>query len=80
MMDTMQRVVVTYRPEDVRRIAVTCRCGHHSVFEIPIQVAYGLNLVSCDQCHRTFTIQKIDARWDIQATGRKMCDYSVTRD
>jgi hypothetical protein len=55
------------RPDDIRRIKITCRCGEKSVAEVPQQLARMINAHICPKCNAVFGMQiQADKTWKIK--------------
>jgi len=50
-------MAITVKPEDIRKIRISCRCGTKSIAEVPIQLSRMVNVHICPKCHRSFGIQ-----------------------
>jgi ribosomal protein L37AE/L43A len=77
----MQKVVVSCRKEDIRRIRISCRCGNLFIVEIPQQVARALNLHPCPGCGAGFVItQQADGKWQIDRCTETVDQMTIEPD
>lgn len=72
----MERISIQVRPEDLRHVAITCRCKHRSTAEVPEQLAKSLNAHICPNCG---TIYKIRLNENGNVTGTDGRKWSVSR-
>lgn len=66
------------REKDVRRVAITCRCGQRFIVEIPQQVARADNMGICEGCQAMFVVrQRPDKTWEIERAEGKVPEATV---
>ncbi len=59
------RVMVTCKTSEIRRVRIFCRCGVASVAEIPPQTLAAVNLHTCRNCGRMFGIRFLVGEWKV---------------
>lgn len=60
---------LSVRLEDIRRIRIKCRCGTHSVAEVPEQLASGTLMHPCPGCKKVYTVHRTpEGKWEINKT------------
>lgn len=65
------------RESDIRRIRITCRCGHRFITEVPDQLAAGRMLSPCQQCGRLFEVHRNPLReWKVRPLGANVQDMA----
>lgn len=72
----MEKITIQVRPEDLRYIAITCRCKHRSTAEVPEQLAKSFNAHICPNCG---TMYRVTLREDGNVTGKDGRKWLVSR-
>lgn len=72
----MERINLRVRPEDLRYVAITCRCSNKSTAEIPEQMAKAFNAHICPSCG---TMYRITLSVDGNVTGKDGRKWLVKR-
>jgi hypothetical protein len=60
-------VTITCRPDELRRVRVTCRCGGQFVIEVPEPIAGSLHVKECPGCGRLFGTTREQGQWKTRA-------------
>lgn len=72
----MQKVNLHVRPEDIRYVAITCKCHSKSTAEIPEQLAKAFNAHICPSCGQMYRIT-LDPEGNV--TGKDGRKWIVSR-
>lgn len=70
----------TCRVSDLRRVAITCRCGGYSVAEVPQQLASGYMVHPCPKCGAVFEVhQGQDGKWEVKKLSGTIQDAAYVK-
>lgn len=67
----MERINIRVKAEDLRRVAITCRCKVKSTAEIPEQIAKAFNAHICPSCGTMYRVTLSDKGNVTGIDGRK---------
>lgn len=70
-------VVMQVRPEDIRRIRISCGCGEQSIAEIPYQLAGATHIHCCPKCPLLYMITNRAGTWKYKRVPEEMMSRMI---